>query len=301
MTLPNCNFLKSKTGIVEVPKKFLEFKSINNASAEIKDIDFKNRIVSCYWSAFNNKDFDDDIMVQGCYKKSIAENGPQGANKIFYLKSHNWENPLGKPTLLQEDSKGLYAEIPVTSGATFAEDTLKLMDAGLMIQNSVGFQTVKYNTVMPDENDWQTWYREILEVKLYEGSAVVLGANEDTPFQGFKSMTPAELVDLESKIFKTLRSDNLRDETYERLEFAIKQLQRETYLLGQSEKSLTENEQPKMMKVSCPECNKDMDVDDDSSEMECPYCKCMFTKSFTVTKRKPKGAIGAIASIKINL
>lgn len=292
--------MKQKDGIIEIPKGFLEFKNIKSSTAEIKDIDFKNKIVQCYWSAFNNKDFDDDIMVQGAFKKTIAENGPQGANNIFYLKSHNWELPLGKPTLLQEDQKGLYAEIPVTSGASFAEDTLKLMAAGLMIQNSVGFQTVKSTIVQPDPEDWQTWYREILEVKLFEGSSVVLGANDDTPFQGFKAMTWSEQTDLLGRITKTLRSGDMTDDTYKRLEVALKQLQREAFLLGQTEnKSLTENQQPSM-EVECPACSYKNMVASDASEVTCTKCQSIFTKSYTVVKAKPVGMFASIGSIKLN-
>lgn len=226
--------VRTPSGFVEGPKDFLETKSIGSASIELKDIDFANKTVSCYWSAFGNKDFDEDIMVEGCYSKTIAERGPQGSNEVFYLRSHNWDLPLGRPTRLAEDSKGLYAETPVISGASFAEDALKLMAAGLMIQNSVSFSTKRYEMVKPDENDWNTWYRKILEVKLWEGSAVVLGANPDTPFLGFKSMTIKELDCLQTKMLKTIRGGDLRDETYITLENQLKQLQREAFLLGQS-------------------------------------------------------------------
>lgn len=285
---------------VALPKGALEYKAISSATAELKDIDFKNKVVSCYLSAFGNKDFDSDIMMPGCYKKTIAENGPQGKNTIFYLKSHNWENPLGKPTVLREDVKGLYAEVPVTSGASFAEDTLKLMAAGLMVQNSVGFSCVKANIVQPDAQDYDTWYREITEVRLYEGSAVVLGANDQTPFEGFKSLSLKDLGDMEKRVIKTLRSGDLRDETYERLEIALKQLTREYFLLGQSEssKSLAENTQPSEM-ATCPDCGAETAVPS-SGDIECSACKCMFTKTYTVVKPKPIAFFGAIANIKLN-
>lgn len=234
--------IRTPAGFVEGPQDFLEHKSIGASAIELKDIDFVNKIVCCYWSAFGNKDYDEDIMVQGCYAKSIAERGPEGSNEIFYLRSHTWDSPLGRPTRLAEDSKGLYAETPVTSGATFAEDALKLMAAGLMVQNSVGFSTTRYEMVKPDLEDWNTWYRKILEVKLWEGSAVVLGANDQTPFVGFKSMTAGELESLQVKMIKTIRSGDLRDETYIILENQLKQLQREAFLLGQ--KTPVENPAP---------------------------------------------------------
>lgn len=227
------SLVRTESGFVEAPANFLEHKSIGVGAIELKDIDMANKIVSCRVSAFGNKDFDDDVMVAGCYAKSIAERGPQGSNEIFYLRSHDWDQPLGKPTKIWEDSLGLNFETPITSGATFAEDALKLMAAGLLVQNSVGFSTTRYEMVRPDQEDWKTWYRRILEVKLWESSAVVLGANPDTPFLGFKSMTRAELDCLQTKVLKTIRSGEMHDETYIILENQLKQIQREAFLLGQ--------------------------------------------------------------------
>jgi HK97 family phage prohead protease len=269
MKTPTPLLVKTAQGWVEMPKGFTETKNIKAENAELKDIDFKNKIVSCYWSKFGNKDFDEDVMIAGCYSKTITERGPQGTNEIFYLKSHNWELPLGKPTELKEDSIGLYAEIPCTTGTTFSEDTLKLMDAGLMVQNSVGFQTKRYEMVQPDANDWSTWYRNILEVKLYEGSCVVLGANDQTPFLGFKSMNQQELNTLKSRIIKTLRSGNMHDDTYSRLEIALNQLYSEAYLLGQ--KSLQKDQTP--------------ELENSTSETETP---ASFYGSFANTKQEAK-------------
>lgn len=227
------SLVRTETGFVEAPSNFLEHKAIGAGAIELKDIDMANKIVTCRVSAFGNKDFDDDVMVEGCYAKTIAERGPQGSNEIFYLRSHDWDQPLGKPTKVWEDSLGLNFETPITSGATFAEDALKLMAAGLLVQNSVGFSTTRYEMVRPDADDWKTWYRRILEVKLWESSAVVLGANSNTPFLGFKSMTIKELDCLQTKVLKTIRSGEMHDETYIILENQLKQIQREAFLLGQ--------------------------------------------------------------------
>jgi hypothetical protein len=223
------------------PKYVFEYKAVTS-TAEIKDVDLKNRIVTGYASSFGNKDFDEDIMMPGCYTKSINERGPQGTNEIFMLNQHNWAQPLGKPTVLREDQKGLYYECPVNIECGYANDALVLMDAGLVVQNSVGFQTVKATLVQPDVQDYNTWYREIQEVKLYEYSCVTLGANPDTPFMGFKSMTANEISDQVGIMMKLLRNGTLKDETFALLEIAIKQYGSQLYELGK--KSLVETEPP---------------------------------------------------------
>src|SRR5690606_16928609 len=75
--------------------------------------------------------------------------------------------------------------------------------------------------------------RVIKEIKLWEGSAVPLGANPSTPFNGFKSAnTIKEANDYIAKITKLFRNGNLTDDGFAQLEFALKQLQLESYELG---------------------------------------------------------------------
>lgn len=220
------------------PYGLMQFKSI---STSIKDVDTKNGIVTGIWSAFNNLDYDDDIIRSGAFTKTITERGPLGANEIFFLNQHNWSQPLGKPTTLLEKSEGLYHETPVNANTTFGKDALELMGSGLVIQNSIGYQAMKWSNVVKDgaSYEWDT-FREITEIKLYEGSCVTLGANDQTPFQGFKSLTPAEINDQVSIMMKLMRNGTLSDETFALLEIGIKQYGSHLYELGK--KSLSETE-----------------------------------------------------------
>ena len=215
-------------------KGLLEFKSI---TAEVKDIDTKKRIVTGYFSNFGNVDHDSDIILPGAFAKSIKERGPQGTNEIYFLNQHNWTQPLGKPTVLQEDSKGLYFESTVTE-ASYGKDALILYEEGLVAQHSIGFVTKRAE---PEGNT-----RLIQEVKLYEGSSVTRGSNELTPFTGFKSKSATELLadnDATIKsIIKCLKRGDLTDETLQLLEIALKQQQLFAFELGQ--KSAPVQEQP---------------------------------------------------------
>lgn len=312
MSKPKGNFRKSANGqLEELPKGIIEYKSINTTS-EIKDVDLTKKTVTGYASKFGNKDLDDDIIMPGAFKKSVAENGPQGTNSILFLWQHNPSQVLAKPTVLKEDAVGLYYEATVDSGATFAEDALKLIANGLVQENSIGFTTVKSAIIQPDATDWETWYRELYELNLFEHSAVTWGANPEARMTGMKSMNKEELQNLEKKLLKSLREPGMHDETYKSLEFAIKQLNTEYYNLGRKSVSLIEQ---KAGMLTCPSCksmfpdpdgdgdndsNVLTDTDNDAKSVECPKCNTMFQKSTSlIISRKNKSLWDGIAAIKL--
>lgn len=202
-------------------KGILEYKEI---TAELKDLDTKNRVVTGYLSKFGNLDNHNDIIEQGAFTKTLAER----KNNILFLNQHNWSQPHGKFNVLKEDRNGLYFESNPLPKTTYSNDALELYAAGIMNEHSIGFSTVKY------DYDTDKHVRTLKELKLYEGSNVTLGANPDTPFTGFKSLTVEEANDQVSKIVKMLRNGTLTDETFITLEFALKQLQKHMYELGKS-------------------------------------------------------------------
>lgn len=205
-------------------KGLLEYK---NFTAEIKDLDAKSMTVTGYWSKFGNLDYDDDVIASGAATKTIAERGPMGSNEIFFLNQHNWSQPHGKPMVLEAQEKGIYFESKIAP-TSYGKDALVLYAEGIVVQHSIGFSTVK------SDYDERTGYRTIKEIKLYEGSNVTLGANPETPFTGFKSLTMAQINDQISKMIKLLKDGSLTDDGFGRLEIALKQFQLEAYNLGKN-------------------------------------------------------------------
>jgi HK97 family phage prohead protease len=191
----------------------------------LKDLDMSKRRVSGYLSAFGNKDFDGDVIVKGAYEKTLKER----KSDIFFLNQHNWSQPHGKFQELTEDEKGLYFVSDALPDTTYSNDTLKLYEAGIVKEHSVGFVTVK--------DEIKSDARYIKEIKLYEGSNVTLGANNRTPFTGMKSGIK-EINEQSALLIKAIRNGTFTDETFILLEVALKQLQREAYELGK--KSLIE-------------------------------------------------------------
>jgi len=195
---------------------------IKDFTGELKDIDTKKRIATGYLSSFTTvKDAYGDIIEKGAFVKTINER----KNDIYFLNQHNWKQPHGKFNVLKEDNKGLYFESSPLIDTTYSSDLLKLYEAGIVKEHSIGYNTIK------SEYDSKSETRTIKEIKLYEGSNVTMGANSDTPFMGMKSSLK-EIDDQSKKLYKAIRNGTFTDETFTLLELALKQLQLEAYELG---------------------------------------------------------------------
>ncbi|MCP4989983.1 MAG: hypothetical protein GY928_29230, partial [Colwellia sp.] len=151
--------------------------------------------------------------------------GPKGKNEIFFLNQHNWQQPHGKFAVLEEDSKGLYFESNALPDTSYSSDALKLYEAGIIQEHSHGYNVIK------SESDEEKDATLLTELKLYEGSNVTLGANDQTPFTGFKGLTIDNINEKSSAMMKMLRNGNLTDDGFIQLEIALKQLIKEAYEL----------------------------------------------------------------------
>lgn len=193
-----------------------------NTLGSVKGIDTKTRKVEGYFADFDSKDSDGDVFVKGAFKKSINDNGPNATGRIKHLLQHDVLQPIGKVIELFEDAKGLrfISEIPDT---TLGLDVLKLYDAGVYNEHSVGFFPI--SDKMEKRGD-TTYFKE---VKLMEGSTVTWGANENTPLIGIKSMQSVDYVQSRlGKLQKALKDGTFTDSTFQLLEIEFNQL--ENYL-----------------------------------------------------------------------
>jgi HK97 family phage prohead protease len=188
----------------------------NISQGIIEDVDDVKGIVTGYFSAFNNIDSDGDVIVSGAYKKTVAENGPMGRNRIMHLLQHNPLMPLGKPTELMEDAKGLRFTSKITE-TSYGKDVIKLYAEGVFNEHSVGFEIIK--------SDNKAGYREIREIKLWEGSTVTWGANPNTPIESMKSWDKPKSEEMLAKFCNILRNGDVSDESMIQLEIGLKQLE----------------------------------------------------------------------------
>lgn len=213
-------------------KGLLEIKDFTGS---VQDVDFKNRVVTGFFNNFDSEDSDGDIIRKGAGAKSIAER----KDKIFFLNQHNWEQPHGFASVIEERKEGTYFESMPMPNTSYSNDALILYQEGIVKEHSFGFVTLKSNDIKVDNKK----LREITEYKLYEFSNVTLGANSNTPFTGFKSrFDNVEDINEEVKnLLKVFRNANITDDLGTQLELSIKMLQMEAFNLGKKH-SIKENE-----------------------------------------------------------
>lgn len=172
--------MKTKNKINELGRLGKQFKTI-----ETKELNYSpdSRTISGYGAVFNNIDKSGDMLLKGCFAKSISDRGPesQANDKIIFLWMHNMNEPIGRITVLQEDDKGLYFEA-VIDNVPRGDQAVEQLKSGTLNQFSIG-----YNYVWDKcEYDANIDAFIVKEVVLYEISVVSIGCNGETEFLGFK-------------------------------------------------------------------------------------------------------------------
>jgi HK97 family phage prohead protease len=203
--------------------KHYQVKDISNG---IDDMDVRSRNVKTVWAMCGNVDLDNDVIVPEAFTKTIQERGPIGKNLIWSLVDHksSMKYALGKPKELYVEGNALIAVTEIIE-TEMGEDMLKLYEANLINQHSIGFSTIK------SEMDNSTGIRTIKELMLYEGSAVLWAANPETPtLSMYKGMEQEEVQETLNgrleKLLKAFKHGTFTDETFSLLEIEIKQIQK---------------------------------------------------------------------------
>ena len=201
------------------------FFNTKNFSGGLIDLSENDRRVKVAISQMGSKDLDGDVIDSSAYTKTLNERGPKAKNQIWHLTDHNpsLKSAVGKFSELFVEGDMLVGvtNIPNT---TWGNDVLEFYKSGHITEHSIGFRTIKEET--------KSDYNLIKEVMLYEGSAVLWGANPNTPtLSAGKSITKEEAnseleqlnKDLEL-VTKTFRNGNLSDESFELVEMRLQML-----------------------------------------------------------------------------
>jgi HK97 family phage prohead protease len=206
-------------------KKY-QFKDIiaekQDSTYSVMDVDTAQRRVKTVWARCGNVDLDNDIIVPEAFTKTIRERGPMGKNLIWSLVDHcaEMDSVIGKPEQLYIENDMLIAITPIVE-TEMGEDVIKMYDAGLINQHSIGFSTINSSV---DKKGIRT----ITELKLYEGSAVLWAANPETPTLDVKSEDRKNnLNDRLEKLLKAFKGGRFTDETFALMEIEIKRIQSE--------------------------------------------------------------------------
>lgn len=207
--------------------KQYEIKNTDNDS--VIDVDDTSRRVKVVISKMGNLDLDGDVIDKTAYNRTIKERGPKGVNLIWHLTDHypSLKNAIAKFSEIKADGDNLVGitDIPKTS---WGNDMLEFYKTGNINQHSVGFRTIQSEPVNAGKANE---YRLIKEIFLYEGSAVLWGANPETPTISVgKSLTKKEVEDEYfgtlkeiNNLAKLFKSGHLTDESFELLEMQLAQ------------------------------------------------------------------------------
>ena len=213
---------------------FYQVKTVDQSTL---DVDTNSRRVKVAISHTGSLDLDNDVIDKGAFTKTIKERGPSGANLIWHLTDHMpmLKNAVGKfsELFMQGDYLVGVTDIPNTA---WGNDVLEFYKTGHINQHSVGFRSIKREPVNAGTAQEHTLIKEIL---LYEGSAVLWGANPNTPtlstgksFTAEEAGSELELLQKQlSSITKSLKEGQFTDETSELLEIQLKQVQQNIDIL----------------------------------------------------------------------
>lgn len=150
--------------------------SLFKYSTVVKDFDPVQGTITAYASAFGNEDSDGDTIFQGAFAKTIRERGPGGTQQIKMLLMHR--DLIGKVLHIEEDDFGLLFQAKlVMEDNPPAQKAFALYKADLF-EHSVGIDVIRPERFRGGD---------ILEVKLFDVSPVIWGANDQTPTVSVKS------------------------------------------------------------------------------------------------------------------
>ncbi len=123
---------------------------------------------------------------EGSFKERIAPGAVNqtlkvARNQVKVLFNHGMDpsigdKPLGKPTVMEPDTRGLYVEVPL-SDTSYNNDLLALMSDGAIDGQSFRFSVVKEDWA---KTDTKMPERTITELRLYEFGPVTFPAYQST-------------------------------------------------------------------------------------------------------------------------
>jgi len=147
---------------------------------QLKDFDLQKGQVAFYFSAYNFKDSDGDIILPGAFKKTFAEN----KSRIKHLYNHDRTLSPGVIIELGDDEKGAYAVSQLYKSPHVLGTNVQIeYESGGITEHSMGFRTIK------EQYDKASGANMISEIKLWEVSSLTCwGANEKTPTIGVKNL-----------------------------------------------------------------------------------------------------------------
>ena len=177
------------------------------------DVDNETKRVKIAFSQMETVDRDGDIILPTAFDRTFRERGPEGTNEIWHLLDHTKDSfsALGKFKELWKTNTHAGGVSEYRNSFAWREVAWPLYESGDFTQHSIGF------TVTDQEQKKE--YNIIKEVALWEGSAVLWGANPNTPTMEIvkgllntkddREITAAEKIE---EIIRKVRKDKFTDD-----------------------------------------------------------------------------------------
>lgn len=157
-------------------------KEFSVSKADVIDND--KHIIRVKFASFGNKDSAGDILIRGCFAKSINDRGPESATnrKIAFLWQHDQTDPIGRVLKIEELEDGAYADVQLSNfdAVPNAKRAWYQLNDGDINQFSFGYRYV-WDKMEYDETEDAFIVKEVI---MHEISVVTLGCNEQTEYMG---------------------------------------------------------------------------------------------------------------------
>jgi len=203
--------------------------NIESKTFDIKTIDEVEGKVEAVFSVFNEIDSDGDVVMPDSIKSGYGENG------VAMVWAHDWKNPIGRGEIVSDDSKAVFKGqfIMDTQAGRDAFNTVKAM--GDLQQWSFGYEVLDSENGSFQKDGQNTQARFLNDLKVWEVSPVLVGANQNTFTVGVKEKSE-DSVKEETGLTLTNETDKLLI----KLSALLRRIKELTSLRLKKEKTLSE-------------------------------------------------------------
>jgi HK97 family phage prohead protease len=138
-----------------------------------------------YVAAFNNIDYDRDIIEKGAFASWLTKSKESNIKSIPMFWSHAINEPIGVFPMdhIKEDDKGLFVRGILPKEDSFVSGrVIPQMKIGSVRKMSIGFKIL--------DSDYKAGARVLKSIHVHEGSLTAIPANENAEVLSFKTIMP---------------------------------------------------------------------------------------------------------------
>lgn len=150
--------------------------------SEIKEVNDAKYQIGGYINFIGNLDFGKDRTMRGAFRKTLSDSyARKSAQELDFLWPYLWNHnysilPPGGIYDGDEDKKGLYTRVQFNPEIQFARELFSSFKMKTMSKQSMGYKAHQVEWVKDEKTGEQI--RNLLEVEVMEGSAVVFPMND---------------------------------------------------------------------------------------------------------------------------